>query len=97
MQITVYGFPEEFEWDLDKADLNLQKHFIAFEDAVRIFDGPTLDWMTLRQGELRTASAGLVDGLAVTVIYVIRGTAYRIISARRASKHERKAYREVFA
>jgi uncharacterized DUF497 family protein len=97
MQIVLYGFPEGFEWDLDKADLNLQKHHLAFEDAVRVFSAPTLDWMTLRQGELRMASTGQVEGLEITVVYVIRASMYRIISARRASKHERTAYRDVFA
>ena len=94
MHIMIFGFPDGFQWDLDKAELNLQKHHLAFEEAVRVFDQPTLDSLTLRAGELRVVSTGIVAGLEVTVVYAIRGRTFRIISARRASKDERKAYRE---
>ena len=31
-----------FEWDVEKAEENFAKHGIDFEDAARIFDGPTV-------------------------------------------------------
>jgi uncharacterized protein len=94
MHIMIFGYPDRFQWDLDKAELNLQKHHLAFEDAVRVFDQPTVDSLTLRGGELRVVSTGIVTGLEVTVVYAVRGRTFRIISARRASKDERQAYRE---
>jgi uncharacterized protein len=94
MQIRLFGYPEAFEWDLDKADTNEQKHGIRFLDAVRVFKGPTLDSLTLRHGELRVMSIGLLAGVEVTIIYVIRGRTFRIISAWKAYKHERRAYRQ---
>jgi uncharacterized DUF497 family protein len=93
----IFGSPDAFQWDLDKAELNLQKHHLAFEDAVRVFEGPTLDSLTLRRGELRVVSIGVVEEIEVTVVYVVRGRTFRIISARKASKDERKAYRELLS
>jgi uncharacterized DUF497 family protein len=80
-----------------KAELNLQKHRLAFEDAVRVFERTTLDSLSLRGGELRVVSTGTVAGVEVTVVYVVRGRTFRIISARKASKDERKAYRELLS
>lgn len=96
MQIRIFGNPEAFEWDLDKADLNAEKHQISFEDAIEVFQQPTLDSLTLRRGELRVGAIGLVAGVEVMVVYAIRGTTFRIISARKASKDEREAYRAIF-
>jgi uncharacterized DUF497 family protein len=67
MQFRFFGSPEAFEWDLDKADSNLRKHDIDFEEAVSVFHGPTLDSLTLRRGELRVMSIGLLDGVEVAV------------------------------
>lgn len=96
MHIRLFGYPEAFEWDFDKAEANLQKHGLPFIEAARVFDGPTFDSLTLRFGELRVAAVGLLDGVEITVVYVARGSAFRIISARRASKDERRAYREIY-
>lgn len=54
MHIRLYCFPDAFEWDPAKAEANLQKHHIAFEDAVHVFDGPTVETFSPRNGELRT-------------------------------------------
>ena len=96
MHIRLFGYPEAFEWDLDKAEANEQKHGIRFLDAVRVFDGPTFDTLTLRFGELRVAAVGLLEGVEVTVVYVVRGSTFRMISARRASRDERRAYGEIY-
>jgi uncharacterized DUF497 family protein len=96
MQIRLFGYPEAFEWDLDKAEANERKHGIRFLDAARMFDGFTVDSLTLRFGELRVAAIGLLDGIEVTIVYVVRGSTFRIISARRAGKDERRAYREIY-
>lgn len=87
--------PVGFVWDLDKAEINLEKHGIAFEDAIRVFDDVTLDIPDIRMGELRIVSVGVVEGFEIAVVYTVRGNEYRIISARRARKREREAYHQV--
>ena len=84
-----------FAWDPAKNTANLAKHGIAFPDAIRIFDGPVLETTDRRRdyGEVRMAALGIAMGLHLYVVYTIRGGNRRIISARRANKYEREAYR----
>jgi uncharacterized protein len=83
--------------DIDKAERNLRIHEIAFEDAVKIFEGPTLERLDDRVDypEIRWYAIGLADGRPVTVIYTdVDDETRRIISAWKAEKHEQKAYFE---
>ncbi len=83
-----------FEWDPKKAAINLKKHSIDFADAVSVFndihvitiDDPDFD-------EERFITIGM-DAYArlLVVVYTYRGDAIRLISARKAEKHERKQY-----
>ncbi len=84
-----------FEWDAAKNTANLAKHGIDFRDAVRIFEKPVLEKTDRRRdyGEGRIAAVGIAMGLGLYVVYTIRGGKRRIISARRANRHEREAYR----
>jgi uncharacterized protein len=84
-----------FEWDAAKRSANLAKHGIDFRDAVQIFEGPVLEKIDRRRdyGEDRIAAIGVAMGLELYVVYTVRGGERRIISARRANRHERKAYR----
>jgi hypothetical protein len=87
----------EYRWDPRKNRRNLIRHGIAFEDAVKIFDGLTLEQADDRfeYGELRIYAIGVVNGIEVTVIYTETGQQERrIISAWRAERHEREAYWE---
>ena len=85
-----------FEWDGDKNAANIDKHGIDFTDAKRIFEGPTLERIDDRKayGETRVAAVGVVENRELFVVYTTRGRTRRIISARKANRHERKAYRE---
>ena len=85
-----------FEWDVEKAEENFVKHGIDFEHAIRIFDGPTVEGEDSRRdyGETRMWAIGALGPRLVTLIYTTRGDVCRIISARRASRHEQKTYRE---
>jgi uncharacterized protein len=58
-------------WDRRKSLRNLARHGIAFEDAIRIFDGPTLEKVDDRfdYGEIRVFAIGVVNGLEITLIY----------------------------
>jgi hypothetical protein len=84
-----------FTWDARKNRANVERHSIAFEDAVRIFEGPTLEKADDRYdyGETRVYAIGMVNGIELTVIYSDRpANERRIISAWKAQKHEREAY-----
>ena len=86
-----------FQWDPTKRESNLEKHGIDFVRAVRIFEGRVLQRQDTRRDyrELRIVATGEVDDVILTVVYTLRGESIRIISARRASRHEARAYREV--
>ena len=84
-----------FRWDAKKNAVNVSRHGVAFEDAVRIFDGPTLEREDDRfgYGETRIYAIGLVNELEITVIYTDRDNDVRhIISAWRSEPHERRAF-----
>ncbi len=84
-----------FVWDQRKNRANLARHGIAFEDAIRIFEGPTLEKVDDRfdYGESRVYAIGVVNGMEITLIYTdVSEIERRIISAWRAERHERKAY-----
>ena len=84
-----------YTWDDEKNRANLDRHGIAFEGAVRIFEGPTLGKIDDRfdYGEVWIYAIGLVNGLEVTVIYTDNeNDERRIISAWRAEPHERRVY-----
>jgi uncharacterized DUF497 family protein len=78
-----------YSWDEEKNRRNLELHGIAFEDAARIFEGPTLESVDDRfdYGECRVYAIGLVNG------HTDRNrNERRIISAWRAEPHERRQY-----
>jgi uncharacterized protein len=87
-----------FEWDATKNAANITKHGINFENAIRIFKGPVLESTDERRdyGEVRTVAFGIVDDRELVVVYTVRGEHRRIISARRAHRREREAYREAY-
>lgn len=88
-----------FEWDQDKAKINLRKHGIRFEDAARVFDDPlavsTQDKIV--NGEYRWKTLGIVENCVLLVVaHTVQATKdteiIRIISARRAEPKERRNY-----
>jgi uncharacterized protein len=87
-----------FEWDAAKNAANLEKHGIDFEDAIGIFDGPVLERTDDRRdyGDQRIVAFGVVEDRELAVVYTIRGTHRRIISARRADRNELKEYRDAY-
>ena len=93
---TICLYLVEFEWDPGKNAANIAKHGIDFEDALRIFEGPVLEGTDERRHyeEVRIIAFGVVEDRELAVVYTMRGRHRRIISARRAHRPERKAYRE---
>lgn len=87
----------KFEWDEAKNASNIEKHGVRFEDAQAIFDGPVLTFEDTRHdyGEPRLNSIGSAGGVVIlTVTHTDRQGVTRIISARPASRTERKRYDE---
>lgn len=82
------------EWDERKRRSNLAKHGVDFADACRIFAGPTIEATDNRRryGEIRIGAYGEVDGAVLFVVYTWRRGKLRMISARKAGRHEREAY-----
>jgi len=73
-----------FTWTPEKNRINVRRHGIAFQDAARIFDGPTVERVDDRfnYGETRIYAIGLVNGIEITVIYTDRENEERhLISA----------------
>ncbi|MDE2697384.1 MAG: BrnT family toxin [Gemmatimonadota bacterium] len=86
----------EFQWDENKAQSNLLKHGIAFEEAAEVFFDPfhqTGDASTDDEQRDFIVGYSLLQRILL-VVYVERDQRTRIISARRATRHERKLYEE---
>ena len=84
------------EWDSEKARLNLQKHHVSFETAQYIFSDPErLERYDRSEsntsGEERWQTLGVVED-TLFVVYTETNTAKRLITARLATKAERKSY-----
>ena len=88
-----------FEWDDDKAKANLKKHKVSFDEACTVFGDPLAKIFGDDQhsaGELREIIVG--DSLPrrlLLVSFTERGRdVIRIISARVATRNERKSHEE---
>jgi len=91
--------PLTFEWDERKARSNLGKHGVSFEEATTIF-GDRLSLTIPDPEHSLTEERYITIGKALTrkllvVVHTDRGDNIRIISARRASRRERRFYEEV--
>lgn len=86
----------QFEWDEQKNQANIRKHGLGFVDAPQVFDGPMVVRLDTRQDyeEERWIGIGLTHGRVVVIVYTERDDTIRIISMRKALKHERERYYE---
>ena len=83
------------EWDDEKAASNLTKHHVTFEDAMLVFYDPyRLERYDGREdyGEDRFLTIALVGTADLAVAYTMRNDTIRLISARKADRHERHDY-----
>ena len=81
----------QFEWDEEKAALNLKKHGVRFETAALVFcDENRIELFDAEHSseEERYNTIGLVDNI-LFVVYTERKNRIRLISARPANKRER--------
>jgi uncharacterized DUF497 family protein len=86
-----------FEYDPAKAAENLKKHKVSFADAEGVLEDPLA--LTIEdpdaEGEKRFVTVGLGStGELLLVVWTERGDECRLISARRATRKERKQYED---
>jgi len=84
----------EYEWDPAKAAANRRKHGVDFADAVGVFEDPlALTIPDDHPAEDRRITVGrdFLDRTLV-VVYTWRGEVIRLISARKATRRERRAH-----
>ena len=92
-----------FEWDRTKAALNRRKHGVSFEEALTVFyDENALEFFDPDHSERedRFVMLGMSFKLRLLVVcHCVREaqSVIRIISARRATRHEAKQYRREHA
>lgn len=87
----------KFEWDEAKNLENIRKHEIDFADVPAMFDGEMLIELDARfdYGEDRWFGIGFLgSGIAVVVWTERQNNVIRIISARRANRHEQKRFEQ---
>jgi uncharacterized DUF497 family protein len=88
----------KFEWDPRKAESNLRKHGVSFDEAASVFldrlalSGPDPEHSV---GESRYITFGMSRlGRLLAISHSYRPEAIRIINARRMTRGERKLYEE---
>ncbi len=84
------------EWDGDKADRNARKHGITFEEAATVFADPLA---LIIDDDSHPENARIIgESLAARILLVVfierDREIVRLISARRATRHERRRYEE---
>ena len=88
----------QVEWDPTKAAANLRKHRVSFGEAVTVLEDPlstTFRDPDHSEDELRFLTIGESStGRILVVAHTDRDGVVRIISARRATRHERLFYEE---
>ena len=85
-----------FEWDEQKALSNIEKHGVTFQEAAGVFFDPFFqEGDASTSDEARSFILGYSEAQRLLlVVHVERGEGTRIISARQATRHERRLYEE---
>ena len=87
----------QFNWDPEKAAANAVKHGVSFDQAIKAFDDPDALFIEDTEhsyGEIREKLIGATDdtGIVLVVFTERQGDVIRIISAREATKKEKRFY-----
>ena len=88
----------QFEWDERKAEVNVKRHGVSFEEATSVFRDPLAcifndEWHSI--GEAREIIIGhSLQERLLLICFTERSGVVRIISARPATRKERKNYEE---
>ena len=88
----------DYDWDDEKAESNLEKHGVSFEEAATVFDDPLyVDFYDPDHSvdEHRYLIMGQSSARRLLIVsYTERDGVVRLISAREVTSAERKAYEE---
>ncbi len=85
----------DFEWDENKAESNVTKHGVTFDEAaVAMRDTSSVDFEDLVEPANLITLAASPNGRILYIVSTERGSRIRIISARDATRHERRLYEE---
>ena len=85
----------KFEWDEEKNQENIRHHRIDFADVPPVFDGPMVVALDTRKNYGEDRLIGILINSVVVVVFVERiGDTIRIISARKAERHERDKFKK---
>ena len=86
----------QFEWDYQKAERNMQKHGVSFDEAVSVFSDPmALTFLDSDHSETEDRSRTYdlsSKGRLIIVVHTERHKNLRIISARKATRNEKNIY-----
>lgn len=86
----------DFEWDAGKAESNVTRHAVTFDEALTVFGDPlavTIHDPDHSLGESRFVTIGLSSAQRLlVVVHTERAERIRLISAREASRVERRQY-----
>lgn len=87
-----------FEWDPVKAEANVRKHRVTFDEASTVFGDPLnllMEDPDHSHNEDRSVLLGMSNRRKLLVVaFAERPPRTRLISARRATRHERRRYEE---
>jgi uncharacterized protein len=86
----------EFEWNENKAESNAQKHGVTFEEAAEVFFDPLYsigDASVAEEYREYIIGYNFASNLLM-VVYIERGDRMRIVSARIATRAERRLYEQ---
>ena len=83
-----------FTWNEAKRKLNIKQHGFDFVDAHRVFEGPTYTYEDDRfdYSEQRFVTLGILDEFVVSIVHTETSRVIRIISLRKATKHEQAIF-----
>ena len=86
----------QFTWSERKRAINIKDHGLDFIDAPRVFEGTTYTFEDARfsYGEQRFETLGLLAGVPVSIVHTESEDEIRVISFRKATRHEANIYFE---
>ncbi|MEH2050382.1 BrnT family toxin [Nostoc sp.] len=88
----------KFEWDENKATINLLKHQVSFEQAKTVFDDPLyVDFYDPDHSDAEERYLIIGESSRerlLIILYTERGNSISLINAREVTRSEREAYKE---
>ena len=86
----------EFEWDANKAQRNVEKHGVTFEEAAEVFLDPfyVVGEASIEQESREFALGYSLSERLLLVVHIERGVRIRLISACVATRSERRLYEQ---